>query len=449
MFSIFRKQNEKDVSNFRKSQFPYQHQQKNYFEPNHPCSQFVKESELGSCHDEQLSYQGILPCNELMYSDKSNQTNRQYVSHDNIQVTTDSQQLLSSHVKDTELMNSMFQRTMSQDAAEQHFSPDWLNTGCAMTPIDHKLSKLPSKGSEQATNKCYLQSRWPIMFIHANFCPGPFRGSCKSQDCAHAQEILKHSNDCQVRDCLYGQCKQSKEAIYHYNNCVNKHCLICSEAVESVRRYCDQTRKQNTIERSINGVHGDRMVINMVAAETFDDQAPISKRLRLQPVPPNVFDSADAYIPQSCQDFVSRQAHPKHLGQDRRIFPKQEQNIEIDIQPPQRVEIIGSGTIGKTSAVHSYVIPGVSNELDSHVEKENWLPNKDTNESVLDIKDSANVSTNAMMSNIEKTKRKGISLMELFTPEQIYEHVHSLRQWVGQVCFLTIKRGITYSIIFP
>ena len=95
------------------------------------------------------------------------------------------------------------------------------------------------------------------------------------------------------------------------------------------------------------------------------------------------------------------------------------------------------------------MIPGVSNELDSHVEKENWLPNKDTNESVLDIKDSANVSTNAMMSNIEKTKRKGISLMELFTPEQIYEHVHSLRQWVGQVCFLTIKRGITYSIIFP
>ena len=52
-----------------------------------------------------------------MYSDKSNQTNRQYVSHDNIQVTTDSQQLLSSHVKKTELRNSMFQKTMSQDAA--------------------------------------------------------------------------------------------------------------------------------------------------------------------------------------------------------------------------------------------------------------------------------------------------------------------------------------------
>ncbi|PUZ59198.1 hypothetical protein GQ55_4G021300 [Panicum hallii var. hallii] len=359
---------------------------------------FVKESELGSCRDEQLSKQGILPYNELMYSDKSNQAYRQYVSHNNIQ------------------------RTMSQDAAEQHVSPDWLNTGCAMTPIDHKLPKHPTKGSGQATNKCYLQSRWLIMFIHAKFCPGPLKGSCKSQDCAHAQEILKHSNDCQVRDCLYGQCKQSKEAIYHYNNCVNKHCLICSEAIESLSRYCDQTSKQDTTERSIN----------MVADETIDDQPPISKRLRLQPVPSNVFDSADAYVPQACPGFVSWQAHPKHLGQDRRIFPRQEQNIEIDIQPPQKVEIIVSGTIGKSSAIQSYVIPGVSNELDSHFEKENWLPNKDTNESVLDIKNSANDSTDTMMSNIEKTKRKGISLMELFTPEQIYEHVHSLRQWVGQ-----------------
>ena len=103
--------------NIRKSHFPYQHQQQNYFEPNHRCSQFVKESELGSCRDEQLFNQEILPYDELMYSDKSNQTYRQYVSDNNIQVTMDSQQLLSSHVKKTELRNSMFQKTMSQDAA--------------------------------------------------------------------------------------------------------------------------------------------------------------------------------------------------------------------------------------------------------------------------------------------------------------------------------------------
>ncbi|RCV23088.1 hypothetical protein SETIT_4G271400v2 [Setaria italica] len=422
---------------FTKSQLPYQHQQQHYFEPNRPCSQFVKGSHLGSCCDEQLSNQGALPYNELMYSkatednDKSDQMYRQYVSHNNIQITSGSQQLLSSHAKNTELISSMFQRPMSQDATEQHVSSDWPNAGCAMTPIDHKPPKLPTRGSERATNKYDLQTLRLIKFIHAKISPCPLGGSCKSPICARLQEILKHSNDCQTIDCLYGYCKQSKEAIYHYNNCVNKHCPICSKA-KSLSHYCDQTNKRNTFERSINGANGDRMGINMVTAETFDDQPPMSKRLRLQLLPPNVSHSADASVPQACTGIVSQQAHPKHLGQDKMIFPKQEQNIEIDIQSPRKVEIIRSCAVGKTGAIQTYVVPDVSNELDSYIEKKNCLSDKDTNEIVVDIKNNANGSTDAMMSKIEKTKRKGVSLMELFTPEQIHEHVRSLRQWVGQ-----------------
>ncbi|CAL4966502.1 unnamed protein product [Urochloa decumbens] len=422
---------------FRKLQLPYQHQQQHYFEPNRPCSQFVKEPHLGSSCDEQLSNQAVLPYNELMYpkatedNDNRDQPYRQYVSQNNIQITLDSQQF-SSHAKNNELMNSMFQRTMPQDAAEQYVSSEWPNAGCATIPVYHKPPKLQTRGTEHATNKCDLQTL--RMIIHAKICPGPLGGSCKSQVCAHLQETLKHSNDCKIIDCSYGHCKQSKEAIFHYNNCVNKHCPICSKANESLSHYCDQTNKRNTFERSINVANGDRMSINnMVAAETFDDQPPISKRLRLQLVPPNVSDTADASVPQACPGIVSQQAHPKHLEQDKMIlFPKQEQNIEIDVQPPQKVEIIRSAIDGKTGAIQSYVVPGVPNELDSHVEKENCLSGKDKKESVLDIKDNANGSTDAMMSNMEKTKRKGVSLMELFTPEQIHEHVRSLRQWVGQ-----------------
>lgn len=35
-----------------------------------------------------------------------------------------------------------------------------------------------------------------------------------------------------------------------------------------------------------------------------------------------------------------------------------------------------------------------------------------------------------------KPKIKGVSMTELFTPEQVREHITGLRQWVGQVSFL-------------
>ena len=69
---------------------------------------------ISFCHDEQLSNQGVLPYNELMYlkatedSDKSDHTYQQYVSDNNIHITSDSQQLLSSHMKNTGLVNVCF-----------------------------------------------------------------------------------------------------------------------------------------------------------------------------------------------------------------------------------------------------------------------------------------------------------------------------------------------------
>lgn len=185
-----------------------------------------------------------------------------------------------------------------------------------------------------------------------------------------------------------------------------------------------------------------------MTSETFDDQPPVSKRLRLQPLPPNVSDSAYASIPQACADFASQQAHPEHLGQDKRISQKQELSNEVDIQPLRKGEIIESGTVGKIDAVENYMVHSVSTELDSHVEQTDRFSNKDTNENVIDIKMNANGSTDDVLSKKGKTKRGGISLMELFTPEQIYEHIHSLRQWVGQVFFFTRKKGIFNTLLF-
>lgn len=178
---------------------------------------------------------------------------------------------------------------------------------------------------------------------------------------------------------------------------------------------------------------GGTIDVKLVTAETFDDQPPVSKRLRLQPMPPNVSDSAYISFPQACPDFVSQQAQPKHLGQDKRIYPKQKLNTETDMQPLPKLEITRPGTVQKIGAVETYAIPAVSDHLDSHVEQQNCLANKDTNEGVIDIKMNASGSTDVLLSKTGKKKRKGISLLESLTLEQIYEHAHSTIQWVGQV----------------
>jgi len=56
--------------NFRELQLPCKQifQEQHYFEPNHPCSLFVRECKLSSGRDEQILSQGVLPYNEPTYS---------------------------------------------------------------------------------------------------------------------------------------------------------------------------------------------------------------------------------------------------------------------------------------------------------------------------------------------------------------------------------------------
>ncbi|TVU07671.1 hypothetical protein EJB05_41036 [Eragrostis curvula] len=332
-----------------------------------------------------------------------------------IRVTCDSQNLLSPHVTNTifmsnEIQNEFCHKTMSQDGAREPLSSYWLHAGCTMNSVDPKLSKIRTNVPEQTRETVkgyYRQVRWLLLLIHAKSCPSPL-GSCNSQFCVHAQDIWKHFNNCQRKDCSYKYCRQSKMVMYHYKNCVNKHCPVCSKAKESLCRCSKQTNKRShaepilimepsTVKRISDGVHGDRMDIDLGAIETLDDQPPVSKRMR-QSLSPNGSGNVHSPVPQTHSGFVL----------NKRKFLKQELNMKTDMHPP-----------------------GVASELDSHVEREKWLSDKDTNENVRDIKD-INACTDALMSKTGKTKTKGISLMEFFTPEQVYDHILSLRQWVGQ-----------------
>jgi E1A/CREB-binding protein len=410
-------------------------QQPHQLKANHSCSEYgqnqvvLKQCELG------------LYSKETRYNDKRDHMSGQLTPQNtHTVVPSDSQQLMNNEIQD-----DCCQGTMSQDLGQKSVSSDWVHAGCSMNSIDPELSNLSTKGPEQITEniKYYQQLKWLILLNHANSCQGP--PSCKFQYCVVVRDILKHIKNCQVEECSYRYCRQSKMVISHSRNCVNKHCPVCYKAKESLRLYSKQSNKCSnaepmepyTIERTLDGVHDDRMDTELsVGIETFDDQPPISKRIR-QSVYPDVSDSVDVHLPRACSEFALQKGHPKHVGQDNFFLSKQEPNMNTDMLPPQKSEIISVGAVGKMDTVQSYVTPGAPSKLDSQFEQGSWLREKDKNEDVPDISKNINCSAGAMLSKTGKTKAKVISLMEIFTPEQVYEHIRSIRQWYGQVYFLT------------
>ncbi|CAM0909763.1 unnamed protein product [Alopecurus aequalis] len=321
------------------------------------------------------------------------------------------------------------QRKMVQDRGHQPVSSDWHNVGCTVTSVDSKLSNLSTKedkhDSANINNEMY-PLRWLLMLKHAEHCVAP-AGSCKSRYCARVQEIVMHLRRCQIKKCSYPYCMQSKKFMDHYKTCINEQCALCSEAKTRFRRSSEQAHKnrpddhiliakQGAVQRITNGALEDKMDIDLVIIETIDEQPLASKRLKLHHVSPNASKKGNG-IPYEPMPVLQEQ-------KNNMLRPKQEASVRVDTQHPINSTIIGHGIDGKVSVM--------KNNMISHVKQENVLADIDTNENVLDLKNKIKGRTDVTVSKSGKPKIKGVSLMELFTPEQIKEHTDSLKLWVGQ-----------------
>uniref|UniRef100_A0A453SND3 histone acetyltransferase n=1 Tax=Aegilops tauschii subsp. strangulata TaxID=200361 RepID=A0A453SND3_AEGTS len=235
-------------------------------------------------------------------------------------------------------------------------------------------------------------------------------------------EIVKHFRNCQTKICSYRYCSSSKILSSHYKNCIEKDCSLCSKVKERLRRSSEQAHKhnrdetivitkQNMVQKITNGAFDEKMDIDLVVVETIDEQQSIPKRAKLQHISPSASKNGILHVPvPGTSPLVLHK--PKN-----KTVPKQEVSARVD---------------EKIGVMRTNVILGALNVIDSNVKQEKLLLDNDMKENVIDLKNITNGRKDVMVSKSGKPKIKGVSLMELFTPEQIKDHTDSLKHWVGQ-----------------
>lgn len=290
------------------------------------------------------------------------------------------------------------------------------------------------------------QQRWLLFLRHARRCTAP-EGKCPDVNCVTVQKLLRHMDRCNSTPCPYPRCHHTRILIQHHKHCRDAGCPVCIP----VKNYLEAQMKAHTrlgsdscLPRKSNdaGDNSARLISKTPSVvETTEDLQPSLKRMKIE-------QSPQSLKPESESSAVSAVAiTDSHVSQDVQLqdykrgdtcmavkSEYKEVKLEVPVSSKQgspsssemkkdNMDDVSNQRPGGESIAHDEPA-ALAKQESVKVEKETDPVQQDNA-----IQPAENVSG----TKSGKPKIKGVSLTELFTPEQVRQHITGLRQWVGQV----------------
>ncbi|CAH8381540.1 unnamed protein product [Eruca vesicaria subsp. sativa] len=298
--------------------------------------------------------------------------------------------------------------------------------------------------SKQLNGDCdssYInQRRWLLFLLHVRKCSAA-ENSCESKYCFTAKTLLKHISYCKAPACAYQYCLQTRKLIHHNKHCGDEACPVCVYVKNFKEKQKEKIALLQRAEPSLGSLdHRRKEPFQSMRASSerdseapsfVDDLQPSPKRVKVEKhsqfAYPDTHKSVGVGKPHYSMSLQEKYSNLQsdackpvrsdvHMNADRRTVPVSHELEKLVCKDTQMGRHAGDSSLnGQNVYSPELEKPKRMKELSAPKEEK--------------AKQSEGV---VAASNSGKSKIKGVSLIELFTPEQVEEHIRGLRQWVGQ-----------------
>lgn len=343
-------------------------------------------------------------------------------------------QLASSMLHVQSVQEKFQQRISALDEAQpDKFSSERSAMDCTIAskcPDGHLtlVSSACRSGGSRQEEKLKNQRRWLLFVYHARRCPAP-EGKCPESYCVNVQNLWKHIKGCNSLQCVYPRCQATKLLIHHNKHCRDPGCPVCVP----VREYF----AKHQMKHNLNTGEAPGRSVFEAPSENKEDFHPPLKRIKTErlPSPKHGEDKSEETTAMS-ESCLSMDVQQQENNNGEVSMPAKSEVTEVKAE----AHVSSSGGSESSSEMKEDNANDRRTQI-SDRESNRPLVTGSSNQENIELQQNSEIHQENMIQKIDsatgvksaKSKVKAVSLTELFTPEQVREHIHGLRQWFGQV----------------